>query len=151
MIKRTLRTKFAVILVLATTAVGAGIYVLNIIFSEYIAFRQGGPAYTLLVTSDTVRDFPRFATAGQAVEFAYSARDGTAPSQITMTYASDETAEVLDRKHRDYCERKPYSAVPANKLLLESVLGCDASDYRIEIDFRQHNSAIIVTEVFLER
>ena len=151
MVKRALSVWIAILLVLAATAIGAGIYVVNVIFGDNVTFRQGGVTYALIVTSDTVRDFPRFTTAGRPVDFAYSAKDGTAPSQIIMTYLSDEAAEALDRKHRNYCESMPYSIVPVDKHLLESILGCDAPDYRIEIDFHQRNVETLVTVVFLER
>ena len=112
---------------------------------------RGDAAYTIVATSKTVRDFPRFTTAGQAVDFTYSARDGTAPGQITMTYFSTDAAEDINRKYRDYCQRQGYPIVPEDRHLLSSRLGCDGSDYRIEVDFRRYNTATLVTVVFLER
>ncbi len=148
---RALRVRLVVFLTLTVVAIGSGIYVLSVAFSVHLTFQQSDAAYTIVVTSKTVRQFPRFTAAGQAVDFTYSARDGTAPGQIIMTYSSKDAVEDLDRKYQDYCERQGYARVPKDGHFLASRLGCDASDYRIEVDFRQRNNATLVTVVFLER
>ena len=128
-----------------------GFYVLNVALSDHLTFQRSDIAYSIVVTSKTVREFPRFAAARQAVDFTYSARDGTAPGQIIMTYSSISAVEDLDRKYRSYCERQGYARFPEDELFLASRLGCDASDYRIEVDFQRRNNSILVTVVFLER
>lgn len=148
---RGLRVWLVVLSALTVIAIGGGLYVLNVVFSDNLTFEQGDPAYIFVVTSKTVREFPRFTAAGQTAKFTYSARDGTAPEQIIMTYSSKDTVEDLDREHRTYCERQGYVRVPGDSLILASRLGCDASDYRIEINFVQRKNATLVTVVFLER
>ncbi len=136
---------------LTVTAIGAGIYVLSVSLSENLTFRLGDAAYYIIATSKTVREFPRFSAAAQAVNFTYSARDGPAPGQISMTYASTAATEDLDRRHRAYCEGQRYASVPEDDLFLASRLGCEASDYRIEVKLRPRDQGTWVTVEFLER
>jgi len=148
---RTLRISVVAFLALVVAVTGGGLYVLNLVLSDNLAFRQGDFAY-IIVTTKTVRDFPRFAVIGEKVYFKYSARDGTAPGQIVMTYDSTDTVEDLERKHRAYCQRQDYPEISEDKRLLPSRLACDAFDYRIEIDFRlPRYNATSVRVVFLER
>lgn len=148
---KTLRIRLVVILALIAGAAGIGIYVLNIVFSDGLKFRQNDAAYFIVATSKTVRNFPRFTAAVRPVDFAYSARDGTAPGQIVMTYSSSDVVADLEGKHRFYCQRQGFPIVPKDRLLSAARLGCDAPDYRIEIDFSRRNNATLVTIVFLER
>ena len=148
---RALRVTLIAFLTLIVVAFGIGTYVLSVVFSDHITFRQSDAAYMFVVTSKTVRDFPRFTASRQAVGFTYTARDGTAPGQIIMTYSIKDAVEDLDRKHRSYCERQGYSIVPEDQHFLSSRLGCDASDYRIEVDLQQRNTATLVTVVFMEK
>ena len=150
MARRALRVSLVAFLTLIAVLIGIGFYVLNVALSDHLTFQQSDVAYSIVVTSKTVREFPQFTAAGQTVDFTYSARDGTAPGQIIMIYSSSNSVEDLDRKHRVYCERQGYSIVPENEHLLSSRLGCDSSDYRIEVDFQQRNNAILVTVNFLE-
>lgn len=136
---------------LAVAVIGGGLYVLNLVLNDNLAFRQGDFAYTI-VTTKTVREFPRFAVIEERVYFTYSARDGTAPGQIVMTYDSTDSVKELERKHRAYCRREDYPDISKDKRLLPSHLACDASDYRIEVDFQvPRNNATSVRVVFLER
>jgi len=140
------------LLALVVVAIGGGFYVLGIALGDHVTFREGDVAYTIVVTSKTVRNLPRFAAAGQAAAFTYSARDGTAPGQIILTYSSQDAVAELDRKYRDHCTRQGYDGVLENRLFLEkSRLGCDAFDYRIEFEFQRRATATLVTVVFLER
>ena len=148
---RALRIWLVAFLTLVVVAIGSGIYILSVSLSDDLAFRQGDAAYYIVVTSKTVRDFPRYSEVGQVAKFIYSARDGTAPGQIVMTYSSKGSVGEIDEKYQDYCERQGYSKVPNEGLFLESRLGCDASDYRIEVDFQQRSTATSVTVVFIER
>ena len=148
---RPLRIRLAAFLTLAVVTIGGGVYVLGIALSDHVTFRRNDAAYFIVVTRKTVRDFPRFATVGQAVEFTYSARDGTAPGQIIMTYSSHDGLEDLDRKYQGYCGRQGYTRVPKDGHFLASRLACDASDYRIEVNFQQRKNATMVTVVFLEK
>ena len=136
---------------LTVATIGAGFYVLNVALSDNLSFRPGDVAYYIVATSRTVREFPRFSAAAQAVDFTYSARDGTAPEQISMTYASTAAAEDLDRRHRAYCQVQHYASVPEDDLFLASRLGCEASDYRIEVNLRPHDQGTLVTVDFVER
>ena len=145
--RRIVVVAFAALAVLAF----GGIYVLSIVLSDHVAFRQGGPAYAIIVTSKTVHDFPRFTAAGRDADFTYSARDGTAPGQITMTYSSKDVVNALDRKYRTYCQRQGYASVPESERLLPSRLGCDAPDYRIQIDLQPRGTTTLVTVVFWEQ
>ena len=148
---RALRVWLVALLTLLVAATGVGVYVLSIVLSDNLAFRQGSFAYAIVATSDTVRDFPRFVAAGQAVDFTYSPRDGTAPGEIVMTYTSEDAVDDLERKHRQHCERQGYEAVAEDGHLLPSRLACDAQDYRSEVDLQPRGSATSVTVVFLER
>ena len=145
------RVGLVAFLSLTVVAIGAGIYVLSIALSDHLTFRRGGPAYAIVVTSGTVRDFPQFGAVKRGAEYTYSARDGTAPGHITMTYASTVGVEDLERRYRDHCARQGYARVPEDRHLLASRLGCDASDYRIEVGFRRQNGTTLVTVDFLER
>ena len=136
---------------MVVAAIAAGSYVLRVALSEHFTFRQGDAAYWIVMTSKTARDFPRFLAEGQDAAFVYSARDGTAPGWITMTYTSSDTLPDLDSNHRRYCRSQGFSAVPKDGLLLTTRLGCDAPDYRIEIEFRPAGDHNQVTVLFLER
>lgn len=148
---RALRIRLAAFLALTVAAIGGGIYVLNVAFADHLTFRLNDAAYFIVVTSKTVGDFPRFTPVGQVVEFTYSARDGTAPGQIIMTYSSKSAMEDLERKYQGFCAGQSYAKVPEDRRFLASRLGCDASDYRIEVAFQRRNNATLVTVVFLER
>ena len=148
---KSLRIRLIAFTTLTVVAIGGGIYVLGVALSDHLTFGRNDAAYFIVVTSETVRDFPRFATVGQDVEFTYSARDGTAPGQIVMTYSSKDTVEDLDRKYQGHCTRQGYGRVPKDGYFLASRLGCDASDYRIEVDFQRRANVTLVTVVFLER
>lgn len=148
---RARRVLLVVVLTLAAATAGGGLYVARIVFSDHLVFRQGGAAYVLIVRSETVRGFPRFAAAGREAEFTYSARDGTAPGVIAMTYASAAGAGDLAARYRDHCRRRGYAPVADGDRLLDSRLACDAADYRIEIAFAARGGATRVTVTFLER
>ncbi len=144
------RALLTICLAAAAAAVAGGVYVLSIALSEDISFQEHHPAYWIVVTSDTVRGFPRFEADGESATFTYRARDGTAPGQITMAYVSKQPIEALEQKHRLFCTQVGYVHVEKNKLLLPTQLGCDAADYRIEIDFRPRADSVLVTVMFLE-
>jgi len=147
----TFRVGLVAIIALIAVLIGIGFYVLNVVFSDRLNFQQSDIAYSIVVTSRTIRDFPRFTATGGDVDYTYSARDGTAPGQIVMAYHSNSPADDLDRKYRTYCVRRSYSAIPKNELFLDSRLGCDATDYRIEVNFQQRKESVSVTVVFLEK
>ncbi len=148
---RAVRVGLIALLALTVTAIGAGIYVLSVSLGEHVTFRRGDAAYYIIATSKTVRAFPRFSASARAADFTYVARDGPAPGQITMTYSSTAGVADLDRKHRAYCESRNYTSVPEDDLFLASRLGCDASDYRIEVFLRPRENGTSVTVDFVER
>lgn len=138
-------------LVVAVLAVTVTAYVLRVALSDHYTFRKNDIAYFLVVTSRTIRDFPSFTDADETLKFTYQARDGTAPSQITITYNSNQPAETLRRDYRRHCVDKGYSIVAQDQFLLSSNSGCDAPDYRIETTFQKLSAGTVVTVVFLER
>lgn len=138
-------------LVVAVLAVAVAVYVLRIALSDHYTFGKNDIAYFLVVTSPTIRDFPRFTSAGEPLEFTYQARDGTSPSQITLSYNSQEPVETLHRNYHRHCVDKGYPVVARDQYLRLSDFGCDAPDYRIEALFRKLGAGNFVTAVFLER
>ena len=148
---RAVRVGLIAVLMSTVIVIGVGAYVLSVSLSEHLTFRLGDAAYYIVATSKTVREFPRFSASGKAVNFTYRARDGPAPGQISMTYASSAAAQDLDRRHRAYCEDQRYASVPEDDLFLASRLGCEASDYRIEVGLLPRVKGTLVTVDFLER
>lgn len=149
---RALRTTFIAILALIVTSIGAGVYVLSVVTSDYLTFRQHHIAYFIVTMSSTIRNFPKFSVIGDEVRFTYSAREGVAPEHITMNYDSSETFENLLQKHQAHCADRGYRIIPEKEFLTQSRLACDAPDYRIEIDIDlpRHN-ATPVTINFMGR
>lgn len=139
-------------MVLSTAAViGGCLYILILVTSDHLEFRENDLAYLVVVTSETVSGMPRFKAGEDPAEFAYSAREGTAPGQIVMTYLSEDTAEGLVQKHRDHCRGRGYAQVPEDQFLLPAQIACDAEDYRIEISLQERGDRTLVTVNFLER
>lgn len=138
-------------LVVAALAVTVTVYVLRVTLSDHYTFSKNDIAYFLVVTSPTIRDFPSFTDADESLAFIYQARDGTSPSQITLTYNSSEAVEALRQNYRRYCVDTGYPIVARAQYLLSSDFGCDAPDYRIEATFRELSAGNVVTAVFLER
>lgn len=148
---RVVAKSLVALMLLAVAALAAGFYVLRLVLSDDLAFRQGDLAYAI-VTSETIRAFPRFSAIGDDVDFRYSARDGTAPAEIEMTYHSPDSVDDLLRKYSAYCELQEYAAVPEDEHFLPSRLACDAADHRIEVDFRVPGpDATLVSVTFLEK
>lgn len=131
--------------------IGGCLYILILVTSDHLEFRENDLAYLAVVTSQTVSGLPRFKAGGDPADFVYSAREGTAPGQIIMTYLSEDTAEGLAQKHRDHCLDRGYAQVPEDQFLLPAQVACDAEDYRIEIALQERGDQTLVTVNFLER
>ncbi len=147
---RTVRILFLVCLAAVAAAAAGGIYVLSVALGENVTFEEYDPAYWIVVTSDTVRDFPRFEAEGQTAVFTYDARDGTAPEMIDVQYASSEQPDALARRFYEHCALMAFSPVSKDDLFLPGDLGCDAPDYRIEIALAPRGGGTSVTVRFLE-
>lgn len=128
--------KLALASLFAALAIGSVYYVFNLLTSDNLKFRKGDFAYMLIVRSNVIHDFPTFDVIKEGVSFVYSARDGTAPEEIIMSYDSAASIDDLLQKYRAHCADQNYSEVPEEDFLMHSRLACDAPDYRIEIDFQ---------------
>jgi len=149
--RQTLRAWLIVALALLAVAVVCGVYVLRLILSDHLIFRENGLAYAIIARSGTVRDFPRFNGDGRADEFTYAAMDGTAPGEIVMRYASNHAIADLEQMHRLHCNRHGFRQVPRDDHIMPSRLACDAPDYRIEIDLQQHGDMVSVTVTLVQQ
>lgn len=131
MAKRSPRTVLAIIgLVLIAAATGTT-YTLSVVLSDHVTYHRGDIAYRLTVTSDTVRDFPTFARDVKRVDYTYSARDGTAPEQIELSYDSPIHPDDLLEAHRAHCVRQGFDTAGISGHDLRSVVHCQAGDYDI--------------------
>jgi hypothetical protein len=131
MAKRSPRTVLTVIgLVLIAAATGA-VYALSILLSDQVTYRRGDIAYRLTVTSDTIQSFPTFAKDERLIDYTYSARDGTAPEHIELSYASTIHPDELADAHHAHCVRQGFETIDINDRQLASVVRCRAGDYLI--------------------
>ena len=144
--------RLALFSLFAALVIGSGFYVFSLVTSDNLKFQKGDFAHTLIVRSDTIRNFPIINPFDDDIYFTYSARDGTAPEQITMSYDSLASVDELPEKFAAFCKEQNYAAVPQSDYLLRSILACDAPDYRIEIElYLPRHNATRVTVSFLGR
>lgn len=131
MAKRSSRIVVAVAGLVLIAAVAGAVYALSVVLSDQVTFHRGDIAYRLTVTSDTIRGFPTFATDEQLVDYTYSARDGTAPEHIELSYASSIHPDELADAHYAHCVRQGFETIDINDRQLASVVRCRAGDYLI--------------------
>lgn len=131
MTMKSSRIALAVVGLALITVAGSAIYVLSVVLSDHLTYRRSDLAYRLTVTSDTIRGFPTFAKDERQVDYTYSARDGTAPEHIELTYASEIHPDELVQAHRFHCERQGFEFDDARGSQLLNVVRCTARDYFI--------------------
>jgi hypothetical protein len=145
-------TRITLVCIVAAAVLFAGVMaVANLVLSDDLEFSDGGLTYAFIVRSDTIREFPRIDLTEGPASFHYRARDGTAPGEIQLRYASTKTERQLIDDYGMYCHRKGYDPVDKEHRLLKSDFACDAPDYRIEIDFQGGAARTGITVFFLER
>ena len=119
---------FSTALVLLAGVAG-GLYVFSLVTSDHLEFQDGGLTYAIVVNSRTVSEWPR----DEPARFSYSARDGTAPAVIILSYQSQDSVSDLMQKIRDHCRTNGFAWIPEDWFLPDTVMACDAEDYRIEV------------------
>ena len=131
MAKRTSRFVLSIAGLAVLAAAGGALYALSIVLSDHLTYHRGDIAYRLTVTSDTVRGFPTFAMDEKLVDYTYSARDGTAPEQIELTYASEIHPDDLAKAHRYHCVRQGFETNGLDDSQTVNIVRCMARDYFI--------------------
>ena len=137
---------FSTALVLVAGVAG-GLYLFSLVTSDNLEFRDGGLTYAIIVNSRTVSEWPR----GEPARFTYSARDGTAPAVILLSYRSQDSVSDLMQKIRDHCRAEGFAWVPEDRFLPNTVMACDAEDYRIEVALGKQGGGNGVQVSFLEQ
>ncbi len=130
--RRPLLAGLVSIAVLAIALVVVGINVILLVTSDHLDFGEDDLAYHIIVTSETVKNLPRFKPDQERVSFVYSARDGTAPEQITMLYRSEVPPEDLVRRYRTHCQDHGFAEYESDFTPVPTQLACAADDYQIE-------------------
>ena len=132
----------------AVILLGAGLYILKLLFTEDLYVSKGTIAYYVTIRSTTIKDFPRLKVIGEE-DYYSSCGDGPKPPANGIRYTSSEDPLILQRSIEEYLLERGFVKTEASSTGGTYLQSPTKTSLELAINPENDAHRVVATEYYL--